>query len=222
MRSLRALMGQDAVIEWLLAGDPAIRWQVLRDLLDAPTEEWEAERARTVEEGWVAELLQGQDADGEWPKGGGPPRDGRSSCSSPAACRSVIRPRASRWSVCSNGSCRRARTVDGAFLLRRVDLCHLGFWLGIVAYFLPEDPRIRPLGEAVLAAQRGRRLELPDAQLPGPAAQLLQHDVQRPREPPDRGRAWTCRPRMRSRRPSAGRSSSCSSTGSTAPTRPAR
>jgi hypothetical protein len=62
-------MGQDAVIEWLLEGDPAIRWQVLRDLLDAPAGEWEAERARTVEEGWVAELLSRQGDNGEWPKG---------------------------------------------------------------------------------------------------------------------------------------------------------
>ena len=44
--------------------------------------------------------------------------------------------------------------VDGAFLLKRVDLCHLGFWLGLGAYFL--DRTIRgsaPLGEAVLSAQ---------------------------------------------------------------------
>jgi hypothetical protein len=43
--------------------------------------------------------------------------------------------------------------VDQAFLLRRVDLCHLGFWLGLGAHFLPGDPRLRPLGEAVLSAQ---------------------------------------------------------------------
>src|SRR5262249_48833320 len=43
--------------------------------------------------------------------------------------------------------------TDPAFLLARVDLCHLGFWLGLVAHFLPGDPRLRPLGEAVLRAQ---------------------------------------------------------------------
>jgi hypothetical protein len=26
----------DPVVQWLMRGDPAIRWQVLRDLLDAP------------------------------------------------------------------------------------------------------------------------------------------------------------------------------------------
>lgn len=43
--------------------------------------------------------------------------------------------------------------TDPAFLLHRVDLCHLGFWLGLGAHFTPDDPRLAPLGEAVLAAQ---------------------------------------------------------------------
>ena len=47
----------------------------------------------------------------------------------------------------------RGEEVDGAFLLRRVDLCHLGFWVGLGAYFLDGDPRVGPLAEAVLGAQ---------------------------------------------------------------------
>ena len=43
--------------------------------------------------------------------------------------------------------------VHFAFLLKRADLCHLGFWLGLGAYFLPCDTRLRPLGEAILSAQ---------------------------------------------------------------------
>jgi hypothetical protein len=39
------------------------------------------------------------------------------------------------------------------FLLARVDLCHLGFWLGLAAHFIPEDPRLGALAEAVLTAQ---------------------------------------------------------------------
>lgn len=58
-----------SVIDWLLDSDPAIRWQVMRDLLDAPEEEWAAERARVETEGWGAELLSHQDPDGQW--GGG-------------------------------------------------------------------------------------------------------------------------------------------------------
>lgn len=56
-------------IRWLLQGDPAIRWQVLRDLSNAPTQEFQAERARIATEGWGARLLSKQDEDGNW--GGG-------------------------------------------------------------------------------------------------------------------------------------------------------
>jgi hypothetical protein len=52
--------------DWLLAGDPAIRWQVMRDLLEAPEAEWQAERRRTVETGWAADLLSRQNPDGGW------------------------------------------------------------------------------------------------------------------------------------------------------------
>ena len=46
------------VVEWLLESDPAIRWQALRDLTDAPEEEVAAERARVASEGWGARLLE--------------------------------------------------------------------------------------------------------------------------------------------------------------------
>jgi len=54
------------VIEWLLDSDPAIRWQVMRDLTDAPPAEVAAERARVAHEGWGAEILASQGADGQW------------------------------------------------------------------------------------------------------------------------------------------------------------
>lgn len=59
----------DDTINWLMEGDPAIRWQVMRDLLDIPEREWRDERRRTREEGWGAQLLARQDSDGIW--GGG-------------------------------------------------------------------------------------------------------------------------------------------------------
>jgi hypothetical protein len=62
------------VIDWLLDGDPAIRWQVLRDLLDAPAEQVAAERARVETEGWGARLLALRDVDGQWDGGACFPR----------------------------------------------------------------------------------------------------------------------------------------------------
>ena len=57
------------VLDWLLDSDPAIRWQVLRDLVHAPVEAVEAERARTALEGWGARLLAFQGEDGQWAGG---------------------------------------------------------------------------------------------------------------------------------------------------------
>jgi len=58
------------VVEWLLASDPAIRWQALRDLTDAPDEVVAAERARVATEGWGARLLERQTPDGQWGESG--------------------------------------------------------------------------------------------------------------------------------------------------------
>ena len=55
-----------SVVEWLLDSDPSIRWQVLRDLTDAPAERVAAERARVATEGAGARLLALQGADGRW------------------------------------------------------------------------------------------------------------------------------------------------------------
>src|SRR5689334_3684395 len=58
-----------AVLDWLLDSDPAIRWQVLRDLTDSPAEIVAAERARIANEGWGARILALQGDDGLWEGG---------------------------------------------------------------------------------------------------------------------------------------------------------
>lgn len=65
-----------AVLDWLLDSDPAIRWQVLRDLVHAPAELVAAERARVAAAGWGARLLQLQGADGQWAGGACFPAEG--------------------------------------------------------------------------------------------------------------------------------------------------
>jgi hypothetical protein len=74
----------DRTAEWLLDADPAIRWQVMRDLTDAPARTVAAERARVAAEGWGARLLAARDPDGQWMGGacfpgrgrGDPPEEG--------------------------------------------------------------------------------------------------------------------------------------------------
>jgi hypothetical protein len=60
---------RSAHIKWLLDSDPAIRWQVMRDLTDAPPGEIAAERSRVATEGWGAQLLAKQSPTGDWPGG---------------------------------------------------------------------------------------------------------------------------------------------------------
>ena len=55
--------------DWLLAGDPAIRWQTLRNLLDAEPETVKIERFKISTHGWGTKLLAVQNDTGMW--GGG-------------------------------------------------------------------------------------------------------------------------------------------------------
>ena len=54
------------VIDWLLDSDPSIRWQVMRDLTDAPDDIVAAERSKVATEGRGARLLALQGPDGHW------------------------------------------------------------------------------------------------------------------------------------------------------------
>lgn len=59
----------DPILTWLLAGDPAIRWQTLRDLCNAGFGRILKEQEKISSEGWGARLLARQAASGLW--GGG-------------------------------------------------------------------------------------------------------------------------------------------------------
>lgn len=60
------MMNQINRITWLLEGDPAIRWQVMRDLMAEGEAAVNCERQRVAMEGWGARLLACQDASGRW------------------------------------------------------------------------------------------------------------------------------------------------------------
>jgi hypothetical protein len=53
-------------LDWLLQGDPSIRWQALRDLTQAPAADVAAERTQVANVGWGASLLAAQGPDGSW------------------------------------------------------------------------------------------------------------------------------------------------------------
>ncbi|CAN7521216.1 squalene cyclase [Microbacterium foliorum] len=64
-----------ATMAWMLDADPALRWQVERDLLGAPADVWRSTRARVSTEGFGAALLAAQDPDGRWDGGAHFPGD---------------------------------------------------------------------------------------------------------------------------------------------------
>jgi len=69
---LRDYAPRPAHLKWLLDSDPAIRWQVMRDLTDEAPNAIAAERSRVATKGWGAKLLSLQSPAGHW---GGPQED---------------------------------------------------------------------------------------------------------------------------------------------------
>jgi hypothetical protein len=66
---VRDYAARPAHLKWLLDSDPAIRWQVMRDLTGEAPNAIAAERSRVATEGWGAKLLALQSPAGNW---GGP------------------------------------------------------------------------------------------------------------------------------------------------------
>ncbi len=150
-------MTQDNVIGWLMEGDPAVRWQVMRDLLDRPEDEWQAERARVQTDGWGQRLLAEQGPDGRWAGGIytpkwtsthytllllrslGLPSDGE-------AGRSGMKVRLDRGFASDGG-------IGEGRGLQISETCITGMGLACAAYFIPEDERVESLKDHLLRVQ---------------------------------------------------------------------
>jgi hypothetical protein len=164
----------DAVIDWLMEGDPAIRWQTMRDLLDAPEAAWQAERERTLETGWGADLLALQAEDGSWGGGIYSPKWISTTYTLLLLCNIGIPPdfeagqRGARLVLDKM----LGTTLDQNFLqkLAACDRCIVGMILQLVVYFGVDDERIEALVDNLLDermpdggwnCRRGRRPKPP-------------------------------------------------------------
>lgn len=77
MSKLEATETPQSVIDWLMEGDPAIRWQVLRYLERAAPRDVAAERSKVSHDGWGARLFALADDHGLWDGGACFPADYR-------------------------------------------------------------------------------------------------------------------------------------------------
>lgn len=143
----------DTTLNWLMDGDPVIRWQTQRDLLDEPESVWRKERRKTVESGWGTGYLAAMKSDLTWPAGRWTDTVWTllviMDCGLPADHPRLLA--AARRFIDKNLTAERASSPK--WLMTRMDLCHLGFWLRIGSYFLGKDQRLTNTAKTVVAAQ---------------------------------------------------------------------
>src|SRR5438876_7423671 len=159
---VKSRLRPDKTIQWLLEGDPAIRWQTLRDLVGAKPCIVERERSKVAREGWGARLVARQDAEGTW--AGGLSSDG--GLYSPKWISTTYTMLLLRdfGLPASNRQARRACALlldrglqrDGGINYGwrgRSETCITGMVLSILSYFEREDDRLDTLADHLLAAQ---------------------------------------------------------------------
>src|SRR2546426_2309467 len=152
----------DPVTQWLLDGDPAIRWQALRDLAGAAERTVEHERRKVAREGWGGRLLARQDREGTW--AGGLSSDGGlyspkwiSTTYTMLLLRDFGLPATNRQ---GRRACAllldRGTQRDGGinyWWRGRSETCITGMVLSILSYFGFDDERLDILADYVLAEQ---------------------------------------------------------------------
>jgi len=146
------------IIDWLMQGDPALRWQVQRDLLDAKPAAYAKERARVAQEGWGKRLLDLQDADGTWAGAIYGPKYTSTHYTLLTLRRLGLPPKHPQ----ALAAC--ARLLDSDLLPNlgpgfpdrlhaHADLCIAGMVLSMLAYFQSDDPRIHRIANHLIDSQ---------------------------------------------------------------------
>jgi hypothetical protein len=153
-------------VQWLLEGDPAIRWQAFRDLAGAPERTVERERRKIAQEGWGARLLAKQDRGGRWAAG----KSGDGGLYSPKWTSTTYTMLLLRdfGSPEDNARARIACKLlldrglqpdgginygDWAKWTKRSETCVTGMVLSILSYFQYDDPRLETIVAHLLDQQ---------------------------------------------------------------------
>ena len=146
-----------AVIDWLLKGDPAIRWQAERDLLHVDAAIYEEERSRITSAGWGKRLLAKQDPGGNWGGGIYTPK-WISTTYTLLLLRDFGLPNenAQAQGACCNFFFRGLEHDGGINLFKSLDYsetCVNGMLLSLLSYFRSPDPRIHSVADYLLRQQ---------------------------------------------------------------------
>jgi hypothetical protein len=133
------------VIDWLLEGDPAIRWQTGSDLLNWPRSLAIEQRGRVALEGWGKRLLDLQDETGTWGGGLYSPKWTSTTYTLLLLRRFGLRTnhQAARGTeLLLSGGLRQDGGIDLSRTKREPETCVTGMALALTAGFLPGDARI--------------------------------------------------------------------------------
>jgi hypothetical protein len=146
------------VIDWLLAGDPAISWQVRKDLLDDP-QGAESDRKRIASEGWGARLLSVRDEEGTWAGALYSPKWTSTTYSLLELYRYGLEPDHPAGHHGVSVLTERATYIDGgmtfAKTVRIPETCITGMLVTLASAFGVDDPRVDGLVEWLVGEQMG-------------------------------------------------------------------
>jgi hypothetical protein len=132
------------VIDWLLTGDSAIRWQTLRDLCSKPLKMIQKERLKIESEGWGKKLLDYQDPSGTWANGLYTPKWISTTYTLLLLRRIGINPTNERCKISSTILLDKGLLDDGGINFSKVkrprsETCITGLVFGILSYFQIEN-----------------------------------------------------------------------------------
>lgn len=143
-------------IGWLLEGDPSIRYQTYRDVLDEDKHRVAAERKNIAETGWGKRLLSLQDTDGMWGRGIYSPKWISTTYTTLLLRRLGIEKNPQIEKACAlllNKGFYRDGGINYFASLSYSETCVTGMVLSILAFFKFQDDRVEALVEHLLHQQ---------------------------------------------------------------------